>query len=140
VEATLDDLVRLDDVSLVHLYHVGVHARDVLGRATGPCQTLHWLFPIFDKLWPELRPWIDPWWRHKVDLDDFPLPWFDPQPLLDVVLGGAVVALRQRFPYPDEDVLERSLESTQDVVLAGAEATVAGCAGPWPRTCPAFGG
>jgi hypothetical protein len=124
VEATLDDLRRLDDVSLVHLFHVGVHARDVLGRSAGACQSLHWLFPIFDKLWPELRPWIDPWWVTKAEPRDPPLPWFDPEPLLDTVVGGAVVALRSRFPYPDEEILEQSSEATEEVALAGAEQAV----------------
>ncbi|GAA3841935.1 hypothetical protein GCM10022243_05420 [Saccharothrix violaceirubra] len=120
VEATLQrpDLT-LDKVALPELFHIGVHARDVLGRHAGACRTLHWVFPLIVDLQVELRPWIDPWWpgddRREVDP---PLPWLDVQPLVDVAVGGALVALRGAFPHPGTDV--DFDDKAREVALKGA--------------------
>ncbi|NEA36603.1 hypothetical protein [Streptomyces sp. SID13031] len=122
VEATLDDPNRsLDRISIVDLYHIGIHARDVLGKAAGQCQSLEWLFPVFDRLWPEIKPWIDPWPPHLDRPEDPPLPWFSPEPLVAVALGGAVVALRAQFPYPDEAAFDRGDDAIEGAVMEGAE-------------------
>jgi hypothetical protein len=105
---------------LEQLYPIGVHARDVIGRHAGACQSLAWVFPEIDLLWVELRPWIDPWgpWDPK-HLKKSLLPWFDPQPLVDIAIGGAVAALRETFPaFSKIDVLYK--ESVEIVRKATA--------------------
>lgn len=109
VEATLMRPDQtLEKVSLHDLYHIGIHARDVLGRLAGACQTVHWILPWLQELYVELIPWVDPWgpWAPERTENDAPLPWFDTQPLIDVAIGGALVALREAQPYPPENLDE----------------------------------
>lgn len=109
VEATLlDPQVTLAQVELQDLFHIGVHARDVLGRQAGACQTIQWLLRWYEEIWVELIPHIDPWWPADKRKGQPPLPWVDLQPLVDLAIGGAVLAVRQAFPYPEElgDVAE----------------------------------
>ncbi|MDH4086720.1 MAG: hypothetical protein OEV04_06775 [Nitrospira sp.] len=109
VEATLTEFTKpWKEISLHQLYLIGVHARDVIGRHAGACQSLAWILPEIDLIWIELRPWIDPWGPlDPKRLKDPVLPWFDPQPLLDIAIGGAVAALREAFPaVPKADVLD----------------------------------
>jgi hypothetical protein len=106
VEATLERAdQRLDEISTRHLLHIGVHARDVLGRLAGACQSVHWILPWFEEVYIELVPHIDPWrgWDPERLREDPPLPFLDLQPLIDVAVGGALVALREAYPYPPGD-------------------------------------
>ncbi|CUS39347.1 hypothetical protein [Candidatus Nitrospira nitrificans] len=114
VEATLTEFTKpWTEISLHQLYLIGVHARDVIGRQAGTCQSLAWILPEIDLIWIELRPWIDPWGPlDPKRVKDPVLPWFDLQPLLDIAVGGAVAALREAFPaVPTADALDgRSIE------------------------------
>ena len=102
VEASLTDASqKLENVSLTNLKLIGVHARDVLGRLASPCQTVHFILPYFEEFYLELIPHIDPWRPWPKDGPEPPLPWVDVDPLLDVALGAALVALREVYPYPD---------------------------------------
>jgi hypothetical protein len=103
VEATLfDPSQRFHDVSIANLRLIGVHARDVLGRVASPCQTVHFILPYFEEIYIELIPHIDPWYPWPKSPPEPPLPWVDLDPLLDVALGSALVALREVYAYPDE--------------------------------------
>ncbi|MGQ0840222.1 hypothetical protein [Actinokineospora sp.] len=110
VEATLlDPNVPVGKVSVQELFHIGVHARDVLGRKVGACQTIAWLEVWLGEVFIEIIPWIDPWGplRGRQRADDPPLPLIDLQPVLDVAVGGALVGLRQAIPYPPEEMTDR---------------------------------
>ena len=63
VEATLDDPnLAPAEIPLHHLFHIGIHARDVLGKTAGVCQSLQWIIPILEDLsWQEIVLWINPW-------------------------------------------------------------------------------
>lgn len=100
VEATLlDPGITIANVKLHEFYEIGSQARDVLGRRATVCRSLHFVIPYLDRVWEEFVPWVDPW--GPVTRDGFPeLPWLDPEPLLNVALGGALVALREAYPYP----------------------------------------
>jgi hypothetical protein len=100
VEATLMEANdALDTVSVVNLWHIGVHARDVLGRRAGACQTVHLILPYFEEFYLELVPHIDPWGPLR-EKGEPPLPWIDHEMLVSLALGGALVALRAEYPYP----------------------------------------
>lgn len=100
VEATmLEPATRLEDVRVHEFYEIGSQARDVLGRRATVCRSLHFVFPWLDEVWEELVPWVNPW--DPVIRKELPeLPWIDPGPLVSIALGGALVALREAYPYP----------------------------------------
>lgn len=141
VEATLlrPDLV-LEKIDLQDLYHIGIHARDVLGRLAGACQSIHFVIPELERIHVELVPWIDPWapWPAQRTETDPPLPWFDPQPLVDLALGGALVALRHAYPYPTEDV-EKLDEDALKVARRGAVASLRRALDQFGRDMQVFG-
>jgi hypothetical protein len=118
--ALVDPAVRFERIPIdVHLA-VGKHARDVLGRFASQCQTTLWLHEFIEFIWPELMPWINPWEaKIKIDKEQIPpLPIFDPQPILDVTLGGAIIAMRQAFPFApekfDDGFDEKALAAAQE--------------------------
>ena len=122
VEAALTNpSQRWDSLSLHGLLHIGIHARDVLGRAAGPCQTLEWILPILDRLWPELRQFVVPWdpWPDEPEPIDPPPPWLDLDPVVTIMLGGATAALHDAFPYPPED-LDEADRAVERLVVRGA--------------------
>jgi hypothetical protein len=123
MEATLvDPAVAFDKIPLDVLLHIGIHARDVLGRAASQCQTIAWTLDWIRVVWPEVQVWVNPWdpvMRHE-PLPEPPLPIFDPMPLVDVALGGALVAMRQAFPYPPERIDERMEKAALDAAISGA--------------------
>lgn len=103
VEATLmDPATRFENVRVVDLWHIGVQARDVLGRKAGACQTLHLVLPYFEEFYLELVPRIDPWGPWERNQENPILPWVQESHLVDLALGGALVALREQYPYPSE--------------------------------------
>ena len=120
VEATINDpALTLRNLSLIDLYQIGSEARDVLGRRTSVCRTVHSLLEIFDKVWEEFVPLIDPWRLVPVP-DPFPVPWFDPNPLMAIVLGGAIVAMRDQFPYPTAKAVQLNAKAAE-TRAAGAD-------------------
>lgn len=121
VEATLmRPDASLDRVHLSELFQIGVHARDVLGRQASACQTLHWVIDQVVQLEPRLRPWLDPWGPLAGKVENPPIPWLDLEPLADIAVGGALVALRGAFPYPDEGADFDFGDKARDVVTKGA--------------------
>lgn len=123
VEATLvRPELTFDSIHLHDFYFIGLHARDVLGRLASPCQTIEWTLVLIDKLWPEILPWIDPWGPIQKDFpfpEPGPFPWLDVQPLVDIAVGGALVALREAFPYPGERAGDDN-ELANKIALDGA--------------------
>jgi hypothetical protein len=116
--------VKLDALNLRVVSLIGRHARDVLGRFAGQCQAVRLILDlVLEKAVPKLIPEIDPWLPESERLSKAfdGVEWFDASPLLDIALGGALVAIRESFPEPDEKrtpLLET--EKLQEVMLRGA--------------------
>ena len=71
----------------------------MLGRRATVCRSLHFVFPYIDEVWEEFVPWVNPW--DPVIRDGLPeMPWIDPGLLVSIAIGGALVALRDAYPYP----------------------------------------
>ena len=112
----------IDELSVADLFHVGIHARDVIGRRAGVCQSLGFRLMVLDMVDLDLRPHIDPWWpwpRRQVDGDP-PLPWTDLEPVADVAIGAAVVAVHREFPTPVDNP-EEIMEKVVSVARQGAQ-------------------
>lgn len=99
---------------------IGSHARDVLGRTAGQCQSLRIILDlVLVRALPDLIPHIDPWWpepKRVQGQDD--TPWLDLNPLLDISFGGALVALREAFPEPNEKLGEQLDPKRIEAVMA----------------------
>ena len=121
--------VPLAKLDARNLLDIGRHARDVLGRYVGKCQSLRLVLdeigPLFPPAWPEL---LDPWLplppRGPVPGPD-PVPWVDPELLVDIALGGILAALREKFPSPDPNQLEEVERALDEVSARGVRAAVA---------------
>lgn len=122
VLSTADVKLSALDIGVIAL--IGRHARDVLGRYAGQCQSVRLIFDlVLQRAIPKLIPEIDPWMpepdRLVKTFDG--VPWFDAEPLLDIALGGALVALREAFPNPDEKMAEQlDTGRLQEVMLRGS--------------------
>ncbi len=126
MEAVLTTMDRkLTEIDLHALWHIGQHARDVLGRFAGRCQSVRLVLDlVFERAIPELIPHLDPWWPEAEKFNERfdGVAWFDASPMLDIALGGALVALRQAYPHIDEDTVRKlETEKLQDVLLSGAK-------------------
>lgn len=110
------------------LLDIGRHARDVLGQYVGQCQgrrlILYIVAPLFPKPWLDL---IDPW---RPVPPQGPAQEPDPVPVgrsgVDPRhrLGGALVALREKFPNPDScqhDEIEKEMD---EIAARGARVAV----------------
>ncbi|HWL32832.1 MAG TPA: hypothetical protein VNP89_04440 [Gaiellaceae bacterium] len=100
--------LRVADVEPRIFVIIGKHARDVLGRFAGQCQSIRLIldlvfYPAFPQLVRELDPWLPDVPRNRRAFDG--VPWFDAAPLLDIGFGAALVGLREEFPQPDERVV-----------------------------------
>ncbi len=129
IEAASDNPnLRLDQVSLVSLYLIGSHARDVLGRITTPCRKLRFLLDIIRIPLPEFAPIIDPWIPNLQQDPDSPLPWFDVNPLFSVALGAGLVAVREKFKdidkVPDEKMQKLILPEFEEGSKRGVDVAV----------------
>lgn len=104
---------------------IGQHARDVLGRHVGACQSMRLVIDlVFVPAFPELVPEIDPWIGGKPEFND-DIGWLDGSPLIDIALGGALVALREMLPNPDAKSVERlDSDVLRKVMAKGGEAAV----------------
>jgi hypothetical protein len=115
--------IRLADVDLHILRIIGQHARDVLGRFAGQCQSVRLVFDlVLERAVPRLIPEIDPWLpeSHRRPTEFDGIDWFDASPLLDIALGGALVALREAIPQPDEKIVgDLETEKLQEILAAG---------------------
>jgi hypothetical protein len=101
------------------LYEIGVHARDVLGWAASRCQTEQLIIDLVWPTVPELIPELDPWQPPIPEPDPPPLPWVDPTPLLSIALGGALVALREVFPFPAVEITDAVDQQGDEVIARG---------------------
>jgi hypothetical protein len=84
--------LRLGEATILNFIWVDKHARDAIGRYAAKCQTIYWVLPLLDGLVPaevfeRLRPVPD-----LPDPTPDPIPWLDEEPLLDLALGGDVIA------------------------------------------------
>jgi phosphoserine phosphatase len=52
------------------------------------------------------------------------LPWFDPEIVLDVALGGALLALREKFPEPIPELREEAEKALDEVLAHGVRFAV----------------
>lgn len=115
---------KIGKLNVKTIWLIGRHARNALGRFASQCQT-HRL--ILDLIIPEIswRDFIDPWGPLKRDdLEDeiTRLPLMDLSPVLDVVLGAAVVSVYNAFFEKDRKTLEKlSAEKVQEAGYAGAK-------------------
>jgi len=116
------------DISIIH--EIGRHARDVLDLYAGHCQSrrlaLDVLVPIINiDLLVRLDPWIELPEKTPPIPEPDPIPWFDLDPILDAAVGGAIVAIREEFREPDENVRrEVTDEALEKVVNRGVRAAV----------------
>jgi hypothetical protein len=110
--------VPIDRISLDVLHHIGTSARDVIGRAAGPCRSLRFLIDVFHQTLPELVETVDPWWPGPPP-DPPPFYWIEPLQLFDIALGAAVVSLRQRYPYPVQEFTKEVEEHSTSAINQG---------------------
>lgn len=95
--------VSLSDLRPRVLRLIGAHARDALGQVAGQCQVLDLVQDLVLKAAsPGVARQFDPW--RQEDGPAKPVPeWFDGSPLLDIVLGGMLVGVREEFGTPTAD-------------------------------------
>jgi hypothetical protein len=123
VEATLTSPeIPIERIPASTLMQIGIHARDVFARRAGQCQTLQWLID-WSRQYIEID-WLDPWDPRSFDRlrkGDMPLPVVDLMPVLDIVVGAALVSLRQQFPQPPEKITEREDQVALKAMGKGAQ-------------------
>jgi hypothetical protein len=102
LEATLlHPELTFDRIRIEDLYSIGVHARDVIGNSASQCQTIEWIIDWLRPIAPELVRHINPWASLEFKKgEELNLPLFDPMPLIDVAIGGAIVAMRKLMSQP----------------------------------------
>lgn len=120
--------IPLEKLDARVLLDIGRHARDVLGQYVSACQALQLVLfeiaPLFPKPWWELiNPWfpIDP--QKPLPSPD-PVPWVDPELILDIALGGALVALREKYPEPDPERLDEVEQQMDEVTAQGVRVAI----------------
>ena len=120
--ALVDPAVPFDRIPIEVYLSIGIHARDVLGRFASQCQTVEWIIGWLKDLWPEVVLWIDPWdpITRGPKQKSPPLPVYDPQPIIDAALGGAIVAMRQAFPFAPEKMDEDFDRKAKSAAMSGA--------------------
>lgn len=111
----------LDRADSSLFFEIGAHARDVLIQSAGRCLTLQLLLDFVREENPSLLPQIDPWLPAdpREPEPSFP-PFVDPSPLLDMILGGALLALREEYPMPNIDVHKEVDERGDELLQKGA--------------------
>jgi hypothetical protein len=124
----LEAVMTRPDISIARadvglLYEIGKHARDVLGRYAGQCQSRRLAIDILTPfLAVDLVIRLDPWWEmEEKELAADLVPWYDPEPVLDTALGGALLALREEFLHPRADDVERAEKMLDSVVYRGVQ-------------------
>lgn len=109
--------VKLERSPIHHIWSVGKHARDALGRLTSVCQSRRLVLDmIYPLIRPEIAQHIDPWWP---DPPPGPRPpWVGLEPLLDAAAGASAIALRETF-LEGERVQEVSEDAFDEVSQHG---------------------
>jgi len=121
--------LKLRGSSIDLILSVGRHARDAMGKFAGRCQTEVWLLDYLKWLLPQrifeiLNPWDIPKFdkRREIPLPEpDPVPWFDPDPIMDIALGGGIIALREEFPEANPAVVTKAENSLDDILLSGSQ-------------------
>ncbi len=108
-----------------HVYDVGRHARDALGNYASQCQSRRLAIDLIrphleEELLAELDPWR-PKSEEEVQRRSMEIPWTSPEPILELGLGGALIALREEFSDPGPDSHEEVEEAFDEVVNYGVE-------------------
>jgi hypothetical protein len=118
--------IKLAESRVTTFRLIGQHARDVLGRYAGACQALSLVIDlVLERAIPNLVPSIDPWRNTRQEVAD-DIGWFDGTPLIDIALGGGLVALRQMLPNPEsENVAKLDSDQLRKVMAEGGTAAVA---------------
>ncbi len=114
--------VKLGNSSVHHMWAVGKHARDALGRLTSVCQSRRFILDLIHPLIrPEIYRVIDPWWPPEPPNPPDPEPWWAAlEPLLDAAAGASAIALRETFLEGDRE-RDISEEEFDEVARRGAE-------------------
>jgi hypothetical protein len=120
--ALVDPNVNIEKISLSLFYGIGTHARDVLNRSASPCSALQFILTQANNLLPELTSYIDPWFPRPIQKPEPepPLPWFDPMPVLNIMLGTILVMVRQAVPYPPEKIDSNFAKKVNEIVRNAA--------------------
>lgn len=117
--------VGLNKIGASTLSLIGRHARDVLGRYAGQCQSVKLILDIvIDRpIFKGIDPWppFDPAIRSR---DDEEVQLIDLWPVLDAALGGALVKISEDFPEESGD-MTKSLKAEAIMKSARAGATIA---------------
>ena len=131
LEAVLSaERIGLDRLSPAVLALIGAHARDVLGRYAGRCQSIELVIELIEVEW---RKFIDPWGPSETNPEiqdpivDDPetLPFMDMSPMLDAVLGGALVAVSEGLAGETPERLAKiKAESVFKVARKGASIAI----------------
>lgn len=129
LEAVLTTVdLKLQQIHPSTIWLIGRHARDVIGRFAGQCQTvrlaLDLVFPEFD---PGIFPDFDPWrpefeLKGKEQLDKVEeevggVQWVNMSNVLDMALGSALLAVNEEFGSTDKEVDD---EAVMKVARGGA--------------------
>lgn len=121
--------LRLSEASRRQTLDVGIHARDALDRIAGQCLSIIWMLDIVrplisSDLFEQLDPW-PPAERRPQEGEELPL--LDLQPLLDIALGGAVIAIREEFPNGNEVDSDFAEGRALDLIQEGASRALREC-------------
>jgi hypothetical protein len=113
----------IDRLTEVDFLHIGRHAFDSIGRFAGRCQTLHWSLDILKdvlskKFYERVLPIPIPELPDRVPGP--PLPWLREDILVELALGGAVMALRDAYPDINEVDPGEAEASAPGLVRRGA--------------------
>lgn len=120
--------IKVREVQPAILGLIGRHARDVLGRFAGQCQSIRIvldlvLIPALPRLVPEIDPWLPEIERPDDRFDG--VEWFDASPIIDIAFGAALVAIREAIPQPDEKIArEIDVERLAAIMEEGGKAGV----------------
>lgn len=124
MEAALaDPEISLSRISINLRHSIGLHARDVLGKSAGQCQSLSFVVDWINLVFKEVVPWIDPWLpkpEPKIEVEP-DLPELDPTPLVNIAFGTAIIALRQEFPYPPEKLDDKFFKKAEKITVDAAK-------------------
>lgn len=118
---TVDANVNLAQASDDLLHTIGAHARDVLYKHLKPCFTHRFMLDLLANSEPEYAAMLDPWDVAPNTSEPSLLKWVDPSPLLDIVLGAAIVGLRNEFPHPTTTAATAFSNATVDTTLTYAD-------------------
>lgn len=118
--------ISFDLADARYVLDVGRHARDVLGKHASKCQSRRIGLDILE---PHFEDWVvkalDPWSPRPDEAPDpDSIPWTTLEPILDLAIGGALIALREEFPEPDPEMRDKAERVFDDVVADGVESAI----------------